>query len=65
MNDDAARNTCKLLRWVERMDQVISECEAQPDDIECVRMASVMREYRDLEIDRARAMPGATVDCAA
>ena len=54
MIDDAARNTCKFLRWVERMDQVIAECEASPDDIECVRMAKVMRDYRDLEIERAR-----------
>lgn len=49
-----ARNTCKLLRWVEQMDQVIADCEAQRDDIECVRMARVMREFRDNEIERAR-----------
>lgn len=52
-NDDA-RNTCKLLRWVEQMNQLIAECESQRDDVECVRMARVMREYRDLEIERAR-----------
>lgn len=65
MSNDSARDTCKLLRWIERMDQVIAECEARPDDIECVRMARVMRDYRDLEIERARGMHGATVNRAA
>ncbi|MEI2697010.1 MAG: hypothetical protein V9E94_01230 [Microthrixaceae bacterium] len=54
MTNNDARNTCKLLRWVERMDQVIAECESHPDDIECVRMARVMREFRDQEIERVR-----------
>lgn len=54
MTSNDARNTCKLLRWVEQMDQVIAECEARPNDFECVRMARVMREYRDLEIERAQ-----------
>ncbi len=65
MTNDAARDTCKLLRWVERMDQVIAECEACPDDIECVRMARVMRDFRDLEVARARAIPRGLVDSAA
>lgn len=55
MSNEHARELCKLLRWVEQMDIVIRECEAQPRDLECVRMARVLRAYRDLEIERATA----------